>query len=297
MSYQFHSSDKLLSLIKKNKGLKTISDVVIRTEVELTGHTEKEVMANAKRHLSIMKESICDGLKTKKSRSGMTDGEASLIKKCVKKSGMMLPPIVLEALSNAIAVVSSNACMGRIVAAPTAGSSGILPACLFAAQKQYKLTEDQVARALLAASGIGIIAANKATLSGAKAGCQAEVGVSAAMAAAAISEVRGLTPEQCVNAAALALKNLLGLACDPIAGLVEVPCVKRNAFGVTHAITASELSAMGVKSFVPFDDVLVAMNNVAKHMAANIRETSQGGLAVTVTGQKMAEKLIKMNYK
>ena len=297
MSHIFLSSKKLLELIKKDKGLKTISDVMIRAEMEITNHSEKEILQNAKKQIKIMKESIHEGLEVEKSKSGMVDNEAKLAKKMVCDKNMMLDSHVIKGISNALAVVSANALMKRIVAAPTAGSSGIVPGCLFAVQERFGLNEDVIARALLASAGIGVIVANKSTFSGAKAGCQAEIGVSAAMAAAAISEARGMDPERCINASALALKNLLGLACDPIAGLVEVPCVKRNAFGVTHAMTASDLSYAGITSIVPFDEVLMAMNNIAKNMTSSIRETSRGGLAVTPTGKQIAQKLIKLNYR
>jgi L-serine dehydratase len=184
--------------------------------------------------------------------------------------------------------------MGTIVAAPTAGSSGIIPGSLLAMQEDFGYDDEKTARGLLASAGIGMIIASISTFSAAKAGCQAEVGASSAMAAAAISELRGMSPEQCLQSSALALKNMLGLACDPIAGLVEVPCAKRNAIGVCHAMTASDMAYVGIESVVPFDEVVVAMNNIAKNMTPAIRETSTGGLAISATGKRIAEQLIQI---
>lgn len=162
-------------------------------------------------------------------------------------------------------------------------------------QEDFGYSDEEAARALLTSAGIGMIIAHIATFSAAKAGCQAEVGASSSMAAAAISELRGMSPEQCIEASALALKNMLGLACDPIAGLVEVPCAKRNMIGVCHAMTASDMSYAGISSVVPFDEVVMAMNNIAKNMTPAIRETSTGGLAVSPTGKRIAEELIHIH--
>ncbi|MBI5414386.1 L-serine ammonia-lyase, iron-sulfur-dependent, subunit alpha [Candidatus Peregrinibacteria bacterium] len=290
MSFQFYSAKKLLEIIEANKFTR-ISDVVIETEKELTGHSSEEIFENMRRRLLIMRESIRAGQKkTLKSKSGMVGGESKLMKNLRGKE-IFLSELMRKATEYALSVMEVSACMGKIVAAPTAGSSGILPGCLWALQENLHLAEEEVVRGLLTAAGIGVIIGNISTFSAAEAGCQAEVGASAAMTAAGISEVRGLSAERCINAAALALKNMLGLACDPIAGLVEVPCVKRNAFGVVHAMTASDMSYAGITSIVPFDEVVKAMNNIAKNMNENIRETAKGGLAMSKTGKKISEKV------
>ncbi len=294
MTYQFFSAKKLLELIDEGHFTK-ISDIVIENETSLTGRSHEEIFENMKRRLYIMKESIMTGSsQMKRSRSGMIGGESKLIDNLDGKQ-IFMSDVMKLATKYALAVMETNSCMGKIVAAPTAGSAGIIPGCLWAIQEKWGIDEDTLCRGLLTASGMGIIIGHYATFSAAEAGCQAEIGVSTAMAAAAISEIRGLSPEWCVNAAALALKNLLGLACDPIGGFVEVPCVKRNAIGVVHAMTASDLSAAGIKSIVPFDEVVKAMNNIAMNMNENIRETSKGGLAISKTAQEIVEK-IKVKY-
>lgn len=293
-SYLFYSSDRLLTLIERSDDLETISDVVIKAEQELTGHTEEEIIANSVDRLKVMRSSKDKGMTVTSSKSGMVKDEAKRMAEHIGDETMLLSPFMVKAASWALSVMGCNAAMGTIVAAPTAGSSGIIPGALLALQEELNLTDEQTARGLLTAAGIGMVIAHISTFSAAKAGCQAEVGASSAMAAAAISELRGLSPEQCVNASALALKNMLGLACDPIAGLVEVPCVKRNAFGVNHAVTASDMVACGIKSVVPFDEVVIAMNNVAKNMNPAIRETSMGGLAVSKTGKRITQELINI---
>lgn len=293
-SYLFYSSDRLLTLIERSEGLERISDVVIKAEQELTGHSEEEIMANAVDRLKIMKQSRDKGMEVKETRSGMVKDEAKRMNDMVGNEKMLLSPLMTKAAAWALSVMGCNAAMGTIVAAPTAGSSGIIPGSLLALQDEYGLTDEETARGLLTSAGVGMIIAHISTFSAAKAGCQAEVGASSAMAAAAISELRGMSPSQCIQAAAMALKNLLGLACDPIAGLVEVPCVKRNAIGVCHAMTASDMAFAGIESVVPFDEVVIAMNNIAKNMSPAIRETSTGGLAVSKTGRRITQELVNI---
>jgi len=293
-SFLFYSAERLLLLIERNPELKTISDVVIKAEHELTGHSEEEIIANAIDRLKVMKKSRDMGMTVKHSKSGMVKDEAKRMQDHIDDKTMLLSPLMIKAASWALSVMGCNAVMGTIVAAPTAGSSGIIPGSLLAMQEDFGYDDEKTARALLTSAGVGMIIAHIATFSAAKAGCQAEVGASSSMAAAAISELRGMTPKQCLQASALTLKNFLGLACDPIAGLVEVPCAKRNAIGVCHAMTASDMAFVGVESVVPFDEVVMAMNNIAKNMTPAIRETSTGGLAISTTGKRIAEQLIKI---
>ncbi len=292
MSFQFYSAEKLLKLLEKSKHSR-ISDIVLKAEEELTRHSEKEIFENMRSRLHFMKESIQNTLKNpKKSLSEMVGGEAEIMAGATTED-LFMSEVMQKASVYALATMETNACMGRIIAAPTAGSAGILPGVLLAIQEVWGVDEDTIIRGLLTSSGIGIVIASISTFSAAAAGCQAEIGASTAMAAAGISEIRGMSPEKCINAASLALKNMLGLACDPIAGLVEVPCMKRNVIGVAHAMTASDMSFAGIKSVVPFDQVVNAMNNVAKNMNENIRETSRGGLAVSETGRAIAKKILE----
>ncbi|MDP3976135.1 MAG: L-serine ammonia-lyase, iron-sulfur-dependent, subunit alpha [bacterium] len=290
-SFLFYSAERLLTLIDRHEGLSRVSDVVMKAEEELTGHKPEEILANAIDRLRVMKQAKDKGMEVTTSPSGMVKDEAKRMQTMIEDDQMLLSPLMIKANSWALAVMSCSAVMGTIVAAPTAGSSGIIPGCLLALQEDRGLDDETTARGLLTAAGIGMIIAHISTFSAAKAGCQAEVGASSAMAAAAISEVRGMTPQQCIQAASLTLKNMLGLACDPIAGLVEVPCIKRNGMGVSAAMTASDMAYAGITSVVPFDEVVEAMNNVAKNMNSAIRETSMGGLAISETGKKISEKL------
>lgn len=292
-SFLFYSSERLLTLIDRYE-LNRISDAVIKAEEEITQHTPAEILANALDRIKVMKNSRDFGMTVKRSKSGMVKDEAKKMLETLGDKNMLLSPIMIKASAYALSVMACNSVMGTIVAAPTAGSSGIIPGALIAMQEDYGYDDDSLARALLTSAGVGMIIGHISTFSAAKAGCQAEIGASSAMAAAAISELRGLSPKQCINASALALKNMLGLACDPIAGLVEVPCSKRNAIGVSHAMVASDMSYAGIESVVPFDEVVMAMNNIAKNMTPAIRETSTGGLAISKTGRRIAEELVKI---
>ena len=198
---------------------------------------------------------------------------------------------VKEAASYAVAVAETNAAMGKIAACPTAGSCGIVPGALIAAQNHYNYDDEQICNALFTATGIGMVIENNAMIAGAQGGCQAECGSAAGMAAGALVHLAGGSPEQIGNAVALAIKNLLGLACDPVAGLVEVPCVKRNGFATTVAILAADMSLAGIKSVIPVDEVIDAMYRIGKSMPKSIRETATGGLATTPTGIALKEKI------
>ena len=193
--------------------------------------------------------------------------------------------------SLSIAVAEGNVAMGRIVAAPTAGSCGILPAVLLSVGERLNSSQDDLVRALFTAAGFGIVIAKKAGISGAVGGCQAECGSASGMAAAVAVELAGGTPEQSGHACAIALKNSLGLVCDPVAGLVEVPCVKRNAGGAANALAAADLALAGVKSVIPIDEVILAMHQVGQSMPASLRETAEGGLAASATARRIAQEL------
>lgn len=292
MDFQFKNSAELLALCKKHK--LPISQIAIRRETELYKKSRAHIRNQMKKVRDTMHEAIENGIKnTTYSHYGLSGSSAKKISKGLSRMGRLLhSKMAVRAMAYAVATNEQNARMERIVAFPTAGSSGIVPGVLFSANEHMKSSKRRMLNGLFAASAMGIaILEHGGTFSAAKAGCQAEVGVSTAMAAAGITEMRGGTPEQAINAAALALKNMLGLACDPLGGLVEVPCVKRNAFGAVHAIAASDLSLLGVQSFIPMDEVVEAMMNISEIMSEKIKETATGGLAVTPTGLKIRHQM------
>ena len=290
--YQFSNCEELVALCKKHK--LPISQIAILREMELFGKTRSWVRNKMKTVRETMKEAIQIGIKSnEKSKYGLVGGEAvKLYGAVMGRKATLLNKLALRAMAYAVATNEQNARMGRIVAFPTAGGSGVVPGVLFSTSQHMKSSKRKMLSALFTASAIGIaIIKHGGTVSAARAGCQAEVGVGTAMAAAAVTEMRGGTPEECVNASALALKNMLGLACDPLGGLVEVPCVKRNAIGAVSALAASDMSMIRVRSTVPMDEVVEAMMNISMSMSESIRETALGGLAVTKTGLAIRKKM------
>lgn len=266
-----------------------ISQIIIEEEIEERESSRSAVIEKMNENLSVMKDSIKEGLKKgHTSASGLTGGEALTLQNSDKTLGDNLYKSVMV---KALAVSEVNACMGKIVAGPTAGASGIVPAVLLSLAEKYEISDEKLVEALFTAGGLGEIVSKKATLAGAEGGCQAECGVGSAMAAGAAVELMGGTPEQVGDAFALALKNLLGLVCDPVAGLVEVPCVKRNGFAASHALTAVNMALGGISSVIPPDEVIEAMMEVGDLMSVSLKETSEAGLAATETGRKIAEEL------
>lgn len=279
----FNRAEELLQQCKSEN--KSISMIVIESEIEKTNTTYPILMEKMKETLDIMKKSASSALdKEIISVSGLTGGDSKKVETYKSKGKSLTGDLVTSAMAKALSTSEVNASMGRIVAAPTAGASGILPAALISAKEKLNSTDEEVIFALFAASGIGEIVAKNATVSGAEGGCQAECGVAAAMAAAAIVEMAGGSPEESLNAASFALINIMGLVCDPVGGLVEYPCALRNASGVVNALTSADLALAGMKSLVPFDEVVEAMYEVGKMMPEALRETALGGLAATPTG-------------
>lgn len=292
MNYQFSNCRELLDVCKKTK--LPISQVAILREMELFDKSKPWVRNKMKEVRNTMLNAIQKGVSSSgKSKYGLVGHSAAKMFVGVKKPGTMLSSkVVVRAMAYALATTEQNARMGRIVAFPTAGGSGVVPGVLFSTYEHMKSSKRRMLNALFTASAIGVaILEHGGTFSAAQAGCQAEVGVGTAMAAAGVTEMRGGNPEECVNAAALALKNMLGLACDPLGGLVEVPCVKRNAIACSIALAASDMSMLGVESFVPMDEVVEAMMNISERMNESIRETALGGLAITPTGMRIREKM------
>ncbi|MBD3360751.1 L-serine ammonia-lyase, iron-sulfur-dependent, subunit alpha, partial [Candidatus Peregrinibacteria bacterium] len=281
MKYEFHSAEQVLKLTKKNKI--TISELAKRYEAERSQKTTSTIRNKMKTTRDIMYKSVKKGMKTsQKSISGMSGTDAHKLYKQLKNlKNMMGNKVTIRAMAYAMAVGEENVRMGRIVAYPTAGGAGVVPGVLFSCSEHFKAGKRKLLRGMFTASAIGLLIAENATIAAAKGGCQAEVGAAASMAAAGLTEMRNGTPEQCFDAAAITLKSYLGLACDTIGGMVEVPCIKRNAIGCMAAIGASDMVIGGINSFVPFDEVVQSMKNIAKIMSPKIRETAMGGLAVS----------------
>lgn len=270
----------------------TLSAYILKDQAAISEKTEEELFENMAHALQVMKESVEDGLDpVKRSASGLTGGDAFKMNEAVKNGRNICGPFFGKAMVKALAVSQTNACMGRIVASPTAGSCGILPSALLTLAEEKNIPDKDLVMALFTASAVGIVIATNASVAGAAGGCQAECGAASAMAAAAMVELCGGTPKQCEHACAIALKNILGLVCDPVAGLVEIPCIKRNAGGVGNAMVAAELALAGIESHIPADEVIVAMKKIGDTMSPALKETAEGGLACTPTGKKLCEKV------
>lgn len=253
--------------------------------------TEQVAFEEMKQIYIAMKDSNSNYDGRRKSNSGLVGGEAQKYRAYMDGGHSLVGSFVGAVIEKALRIAESNACMRRIVAAPTAGSCGVLPAVFLSIQEEKSFSDDKMTEALYVAAGVGGVIASRASLAGAEGGCQAEIGAASAMAAAGLTYLLGGDARACANASALALKNLLGLACDPVAGLVEVPCVKRNVMGAVNAVTSAELTMAGIESRIPADEVFDAMNSIGKTMSDTIKETAQGGLAATATGQQIANSL------
>lgn len=272
---------------------KALSELVIEAECHESGSNRKEVWQRMRSNLLTMRAAIKQGENELgvRSKTGLTGGEAIKLKKYRAKGKTLSGDVMMAAVENAIATNEVNAAMGVICATPTAGSSGTLPGALFMLEQRLGLSEDQMIRFLFTAGGLGLIIANHAGIAGATGGCQEEVGSASAMAAAAAVEAAGGSPEQSSQALAIALSNLLGLVCDPIAGLVEIPCVKRNAIGAGNALIAADMALAGCTSTIPADECISALDKVGRSMPVELRETGLGGLAGTPTGQTIKAKI------
>ncbi len=276
----FKSAVELLELCRQTQC--PISEVMRRRECELGETTRDQADHRMAKVLEIMRASATQPLKKpSKSMGGLIGGESKKLYDHAARGKAICGDILQRAMTYAMGVAEVNASMGLIVAAPTAGSAGIVPGLLLALQDCYKISDDRLVDALFNAGAVGYLAMRNATVAGAVGGCQAEVGVAAAMAASATVELMGGTPEQCMDAGSTVLMNLLGLVCDPVGGLVEYPCQNRNAAGVANALIAAELSLSGVKQLVPFDEMLETMYAVGRRIPIELRETALGGCAVT----------------
>jgi len=278
----FKNAQALLNIC--NEQNLSIADVMIRRETTYSEVSEKDILARMKKALQIMKDSAHKPLNTPvKSMGGLIGGESHLLKQHYDQGKSICGSTLSKAIMYSMAVLEVNASMGLIVAAPTAGSSGIVPGLLLTLQEEHKKSDEEMVNALFTASAIGYIAMRNATVAGAVGGCQAEVGIASAMAAAAAVELMGGTPKQALNAASTAISNLLGLVCDPIAGLVESPCQSRNAIGVVNALSCAEIALAGIAQLIPFDEMLETMYRIGRDLPVELRETALGGCAATKT--------------
>ncbi len=272
--------------ICEEKGI-SFWELVMQEEINEKQSTPEEVfdMMQEMYHAMVLAD---EGYQQEKSSSGMVGGAGALMAGWNRNGKTLAGPFLGQVMERALKMAESNACMKRIVAAPTAGSCGVLPAVLITYQKEENCPEEEVVKALFVSAGIGGIIASRASIAGAQGGCQAEIGSASAMAAGALTFLRGGNLQQIYEAAALALKGLLGLVCDPVAGLVEVPCVKRNVIGSVNAVTSSDMAMAGICSFIPVDQVIDAMDEIGRNMPCQYRETSEGGLAATPAGKAVA---------
>lgn len=282
----FKNGKELLAICQENS-IK-ISEVMRQRECQLGETTVDVIQEQMIRVWEVMKASATYPIKNpSRSMGGLIGGESNRLASHLSAGNTICGNILSRGITYAMAVLEVNASMGVIVAAPTAGSSGIVPGLLLALQEEHRLSDGSIINALFNAGAVGYLAMRNATVAGAVGGCQAEVGVASAMAASAAAELLGGTPKQCLDAASTVLMNMLGLVCDPVGGLVEYPCQYRNAAGVANALIAAELALSNIPQLIPFDEMLNAMYTVGKRLPAELRETALGGCAATPAGCQM----------
>lgn len=265
--------------------------VVLDTDIDQRQVTEEQSLKKMRETWRVMLESDDNYQGERQSLSGLVGGDGARMREYAASGNSLSGEYMAEVIATALCAGESNACMRKIVAAPTAGASGVLPAVLIPLFHRGVFTEEEIVQGLYVSAGIGAVIGYRASISGAAGGCQAEIGSASAMAAGTLTALRGGTPEQIGHAVAMALKNLLGLVCDPIAGLVEVPCVKRNVVGAVNAVSCADMALAGVESRVPVDQVIDAMGAVGRRMPAELRETALGGLAATPFGQEIKARM------
>ncbi|WP_294184509.1 L-serine ammonia-lyase, iron-sulfur-dependent, subunit alpha [uncultured Clostridium sp.] len=286
------NTGKELIDICQNRNIK-IWEYTVEQEVKLTGKSRKEIFNNMKKNFAVMKNSAEYGIQHRvKSVSGLIGGDAYKLGEYCGREKTLTGTFMVKAMARALSCSEINAAMGKIVASPTAGSCGIIPAVIITAGEKLNKNEDELIQSLFTASGVGILIAKNATMAGAEGGCQAECGSASAMASAAVVEMMGGTPEQALNSGAIVIKNILGLVCDPVAGLVEIPCAMRNASGAVNALTTADMVMAGISGRIPFDDTVAAMYKVGKQLPCELRETALGGLAITKTGLKLKKEVL-----
>ena len=288
--------DSIAQLVEKaeSKNIK-ISELVLEDQAIAMEKSKEEIYEKMQLNFEIMRQSVVEGLKPdQKSMSGLTGGEGYRMSEyaCGDK-GTLCGKDMSKAIARALSVAGCNAAMGKIVAAPTAGSCGILPGCLVSLYEDRGYPEKDIVMSMFTAGAIGMVIASKSSLAGAEGGCQAECGSAAAMAAAALVELMGGTPSRCADACAIAIANQMGLVCDPVGGLVEIPCIKRNVSGLMIAFSSADMALAGIGSEIPADECIDAMREVGEALPKTLKETAGGGLATTPTGRKLRDKVFK----
>ena len=284
---EYTTINELVETAKEN-GI-SVGEAVLKDQAAQMEQTEEHLLAQMEESLQVMEKAVESGMDPGlRSTSGLTGGDAWKMMK-YGKTGGMTGSFMTGAMARALAVSEYNAAMGKIVAAPTAGSCGIMPGCLVSVMKERGIAREKILRGMFTAAGFGMVIAKRASVSGAQGGCQAECGSAAAMTAAALTEIMGGTPQQAADACAIALKNQLGLVCDPVAGLVEIPCIKRNVAGIMIAFSSADMALAGIVSKIPVDEVVDAMKEVGDSLPCALKETAQGGLANTPTARRMRE--------
>ena len=284
---EYHSIQNILDLCKEQD--KKIWEVVLQADMDESGASGEQAFEKMRFMYRAMQEADQSYEANLKSQSGMVGGDGEKMRQYNATGKNLCSEYSSLAMEKALKMGESNACMKRIVAAPTAGSCGVIPAVLLSYEENKNVEEDELVKALFVASGIGKVVAENASIAGAFGGCQAEIGTASAMAAGALAYLQGADNEQIMQAATFALKNMLGLACDPVGGLVEVPCVKRNVAGVVNAISSAQLALAGITSVIAPDDTIDSMRRIGNDLPSCLKETSKGGLAVTESAKRIME--------
>ncbi len=277
--------------IQAQKEKKEFWQIVIEDDMKERNVSFEESFGQMTGMLSAMEKADADYDGRARSASGLSGGDGAKLERFRKEKNRLVGDFITQVMEKAVKMAESNACMKRIVAAPTAGSCGIIPAVLLTYKEQYGVEREKIVQALFVAAGIGQVIAENASISGAQGGCQAEIGSSSAMASGAITFLEGGSNDDILNSVALALKNMLGLTCDPVAGLVEVPCIKRNVSGAVNAVISSQMTKAGVKSAIPSDQVIDSMGRIGRLLPPCLKETSQEGLALTPAAQEIVAKM------
>ena len=282
----FESLESIIAQCKNEN--KTFAQIVIENEIKATDNSEEKIIAKMQHMWDVMLEASASYDGRRFSNSGFSGGDGKLFSEYAAGGNTISGGYISCVISEALKMAESNACMQRIVASPTAGACGVLPAVLIPLYHQKKYSKEKFVEALFVSAGIGQVIANKACISGAQGGCQAEIGSASAMAAGSLVYLAGGTAEQIAMAVGLALQNLLGLVCDPVAGYVEIPCIKRNVIGAVNAVSCADMVLAGIKEKIPADEVIEAMGQVGQKMDSTLRETGEGGIAACKTARRLA---------
>lgn len=290
----YSSVNAMLNVSRQNN--QPLWDVILQSDLLESGLTRPQSLAEMHHLWQVMVQTSDNYRGADRSASGFAGGDAAKVAEAEARGQLLTGGYLAQVMAEALKTAECNACMKRIVAAPTAGSCGVLPAVLIPLAEERDVPEETILQALYIAAGFGQVTALRASVAGAEGGCQAEIGTASAMAAAALTHILGGTAQQCADAYAIALGNLLGLVCDPVAGLVEVPCVKRNVIGAVNAVSAANMAVAGITSRIPVDEVIDAMGEVGDALPASLRETGLGGLAATPTGRQAAERIARAEH-